>query len=61
MYKTYPTGWRNTSFTEAFRLGNQPCTEGLWSRSVRAGRSKADASPEFAARGMSELIPTAET
>lgn len=60
MYKTYPTRHGNT-FTEAFRLGKQPCIEDVWSYSLRAGKSKAGLSPEFAARGMSELIPTAET
>lgn len=60
MYKTYPTRHGNT-FTGAFRLGEQPCIEGIWSYSLRTGKAKAGLSPEFAARGMSELIPTAET
>lgn len=33
MYKTYPTRHENT-FTEAFRLGKQPCIEGIWSYSL---------------------------
>lgn len=60
MCKIYPTRHGNT-FTKAFRLGKQPCIERIWFYSLRAEKSKAGLSPEFAARGMSELIRTAET